>query len=83
MYVRTNLILPPPKPLDITPRSFIHGIRVAQVRCSLEVLSSRDRVLVHAPAIAEAIRQLEDSQDKLALSRAAFLDASLERFRFD
>lgn len=37
-----------------------------------------DWVLPYSPAVAEAIRQLEDRQDKLSLGRSSLLEASLQ-----
>lgn len=79
---RKYLILPPPKPLQITPSRLIQRIRIAQIRRRLKILSSPHRIFVHAPAIPEAIGQFEDGQDELAFGSAAFLDSGLEGFGF-
>lgn len=80
---RAHLIFPPPKPLKITPCSFVHGIRVAQIGGCLKVLSGSDGVLFDAPAVTEAIGQFKDRQDELAFGCTTFLDTSLECFGLD
>lgn len=81
--VSTNLILLPPKPLQIAPSGFIHRVRVAQIRRRLVILPRGRRVALHAPAVAEAVGQLVDGEDELALRGAAFLDACAEGLALD
>lgn len=78
----THLILLPPKPLQITPSSFVHSIRIAQIRRRLEILSRRDRILSNTPTVAEAIGEFEDGKNELAFRRAAFFVTGLESFGF-
>jgi hypothetical protein len=68
------LILLPPKPLQITPSTFIHSIRIPQISGSLIIQPRRNGVLFDSPTIPEAIRKFIYCEDELALCSAAFFE---------
>ena len=81
--VKTNLVFLPPESFQVAPGYLVHGVRVAQIRRRLEVLSRCRRVLLHAPAVAEAVAQFEDREHQLAFGDPAFLHAGLQGLRLD
>ena len=71
----SHLIFLAANPLQITPRSLIHRVGVTEIRCRFIILPCSSWILVDAPAITEAVGQLEDSEDKFAFRGAALFHA--------
>ena len=77
------ILLRHPVPVQIAPRGFVHRVGIAQVGRGEVVVERRDGILLGTPAVAEAVPELEDGEDELALSGAAFLDTGAEGRLFD
>lgn len=77
------LILLPPKPFQITPRTLIHSIRIPQISSSLIIQSRRNGILLNTPPISETIRKLVDCEYEFTLCGAASFQAGFEGLGFD
>lgn len=74
----TYLVFLAAKALEIAPGCLIHRIGITHVSSRLVILFRGYGILVYAPAIPEAIRQLEDRKSQFTFGSSSFLYSRLK-----